>query len=198
MKIYTKKGDCGYSSLYDGKRIQKNNIIFDVLGEIDELTSRVGLLSCYVKNLLNNKIYDELYNIQGLLQFINSNIATIDEKKKEKIYKINDEDVYNIESLIDYMDNINGSLTKFILPGSTLESSYCHLCRTQTRKVERYLWNLENSNETVLYKQNSSELNLEDVHVDKNILKYMNRLSDYFFSLARYICTIQNIDDRYI
>jgi cob(I)alamin adenosyltransferase len=159
-KIYTKTGDKGTTSLYNGTRIGKNTIFFDILGEIDELSSRIGLvyvLSCEKMELQN----EFLRTIQSTLQDINSNIA------KAKV-TISEDNITLLETRIDDMTRELPPLTKFILPGEQILDSHIHLCRTQTRKVERYLWKMK-----------------ETVEIDEIICRYMNRLSDFFFTLAR-------------
>lgn len=180
MKIYTKTGDKGKTSLYDGKRITKDSVIFEVIGEIDELTSRIGMLYSLVKDQKNISLY--LKKIQQILQDINSNIATID--KTKKIPQIKEELIFEIENNIDEMEEKLPKLTKFILPGINQTDAQAHLCRTQARKVERFLWKLENCTSRELLK-NEKILDLTFVKVDIIILKFINRISDYFFVLAR-------------
>ena len=176
MKIYTKTGDKGKTSLYDGKRLNKFSLMFEVLGELDELTCRIGMLHALVKN---DEILKYLRKIQQIIQDINSNIATID--KTKKLPYIGGELIVEIETKIDGMEGKLPKLTRFILPGIGRIDSQVHLCRTQTRKVERLLWKLNNC------ELNGKILNLTLVKVDENILKFINRLSDYFFVLSRLV-----------
>ena len=182
MKIYTKTGDNVITSLYDGSRISKNNIVFDILGENDELNARIGKLWCVVEEKLDGKEQYELLeyirNIQSSIEIINSNIATpsfldVDGiiKKKKACMFITEDMIKFLEIKIDEMEQSLPKLTKFILPCVTIVDSESHLCRTQTRKCERMLYNLN-----------------ESYILDKNILIYINRLSDFFFVLSRYIC----------
>ena len=197
MKIYTKTGDKGTTSLYDGNRIGKHEIIFDVLGQIDELSSRIGL--CYA-TFMNNSVYrptialaddnekrkilykniNYLREIQSYLQDINSIIATIDKKIE---LEINCSKIEYIEQLIDEMNNLLPKLTKFILPGKNINDALVHTCRTQTRNVERYLWELHTCEGTIKGKK---DIILNEIQIPENIFIYINRLSDYFFTLARY------------
>jgi len=163
MKIYTRSGDDGTTGLYDGSRIQKDDIILDVLGTIDELSSHIGLLMFYLKKDEKNILF--LRNVQTLLLNIGSIIATpsID----ISILKINEMHISGIEKIIDYMDNYLEPLTVFIVQdGKNEKEANAHICRTITRRCERELYKYKN--------------------VDENICKFMNRLSDYFFTLARY------------
>lgn len=198
MKIYTKTGDLGETSLYDGSRAPKYAINFEVLGEIDELSCRIGMLI----SLLNN---DDRFNIlflrkiQRTLQNFNSHIATIDQTNR-KLPVLSESLVQKLEEEIDNMEFYNPTLTKFILPGVTQEDSQAHLCRTQARKVERVLNNLHNTSEllTVYKKGEHSHVELEQFKIPEIMLSYMNRLSDYFFVLARYICVTRDYDDYFL
>jgi len=192
MKVYTKTGDGGTTSLYDGNKTSKKEIIFDVLGELDELSSRVGLLIS--QNIFDNfrNISDFLRSVQIKIQDINTIIAT-PQNNSRKIPEIEEIDISRIEKLIDELDNQLPPLTKFILPGVTPQDAQSHLCRTQTRKVERYLWKLHYTTQQInVYRgKKSGILNLSEIHLAENIMKYINRLSDFFFVLARWLCMIQ-------
>lgn len=183
MKIYTKSGDKGKSSLYDGSRCSKTSIIFQTVGEIDELSSRIGLLiSKITKNIFKDNhesLTLFLREIQRNLQDLNSVLAS----GKKKVKQFTEEYILKIERKIDELDSQNSNLTKFILPGVTEIDSISHTCRTQTRKVERFMCLL-----------------LEETIVDipSNEMKYINRLSDFFFVLSRWICHIQNLSDFFI
>ena len=188
MKIYTKTGDEGTTSLYDGSRINKHDIIFDVLGENDELNARVGKLWCLIEEKLfnydDNLFVEYIRNIQSCIEIINSNIANPElkeennNKKRKSCTQITDEMIKSLETKIDDMEKYLPKLTKFILPGVTIADCQSHLCRTQSRKCERMICNL---NQTYI--------------LDKNILIYMNRLSDFFFVLSRFICNILGYTD---
>lgn len=191
MKIYTKTGDSGQTSLYDGSRCSKADDIFMSLGEIDELSSRIGMLCSMLKNILgkysvsnilrnlmvgNNTVFEchtiLLRNIQRHLQDFNSHIATLN-KENKKLPALENEWILDLEICIDDMEKDLPKLTKFILPGVTEIDSQSHLCRTQTRKAERMI---------ILLSEKYPE------HIPIEISKYMNRLSDYFFVLSRWIC----------
>lgn len=201
MKVYTKTGDTGETSLYDGCRIQKTAINFMVLGEIDELSSRIGLLCAMIDNdsemkddSLNN--YSLLRKIQHILQDFNTHIATID-RTNRRLPELSEEYVTELENAIDMIENKNTKLTKFILPGVTPIDAQSHLCRTQTRKVERVLIELHNSKDILNVKTSrlgqQSYVNLEEFIIPEVMLKYINRLSDFFFVLARYLSRQQDI-----
>ena len=167
-KLYTKTGDKGTTSLYDGSRRYKGNIIFDVLGNLDELSSHIGLLCAKISESLATNSKDILRQIQVNLLDIGSNIAVIDENKKKKVPKINDKDVIKIEGWIDKCEEKNEKLTEFLLAGVKDIDAQSHVCRSMTRRVERSMWRLA-----------------DEIDIDDNILQYMNRLSDFFFAFSR-------------
>lgn len=180
-KLYTKTGDTGITSLYDGSKRSKGHIIFDVLGNLDELSSNIGFLCAKVysreiedrsnfSELIDKSVSncDKLREIQVTLLDIGSNIAVIDENKKKRVPKITENNVGRIEGWIDKCEGKNEKLTEFLLPGIKEIDSQCHICRSVTRRVERSMWQLN-----------------DEVDIDENILKYMNRLSDFFFAFSR-------------
>ena len=118
-KLYTKTGDKGLTSLYDGNRLPKGSVFFDVLGDIDELTSHIGMLSAMLAEQKTGDDYTFLRVIQTKLMDISSNIAVVDPGKKDTVPKLDTEDVYTIETLIDRFENATSLLTEFVLPGVT-------------------------------------------------------------------------------
>lgn len=190
MKIYTKTGDNGTTSLYDGNRISKGEFIFDVLGDNDDLSSKIGLL---YSSLENDCPKEFLRVFQRKLQDINTIIATVDTSNRV-VPSVYENDIETIEKLIDEFDKQNPRLTNFILPGVTMSDSYAHLCRTASRKSERNLWFLSKS--VGIIKGTKQDIILEnDIHIDPLVFKYMNRLSDFFFVFARWLCSSKNISD---
>lgn len=183
MKVYTKTGDKGTTSTYDGKRLEKNHVIFETIGEIDELTSRIGI-SCSLSSN-NYLVQEKLRRIQSILQNINSHVATIQKEKKRNIPEIQITLITNLENQIDEMEKFNDKLTAFILPGVTQLDASLHSCRTQVRKCERMLLKIKNDGVN----------GYEDFSLSENIFKYMNRLSDFFFVMARYVCKKQDETD---
>jgi len=177
--VYTRTGDKGTTSLYCGDRKKKSDDIFNILGSFDELTSRIGMLCALTIDLQN--ILPVLRTIQQNIQNINSVLATFNPRKQQKLQKITIDDIKKLETDIDTIDSQNAPLTSFILPGLNMMDSQSHLCRTQTRTVERYIWKLYHE---------ELEINPDIFQEDdlKNILTYTNRLSDFFFVLARYLC----------
>ena len=165
MKIYTKKGDKGETSLFDNKRVPKDDIRVEAYGTIDELGSFIGLAKNYVED---EEIYNSLQVIQNKLFTVASYLATED---KEKIkFHIEIEDIDYLEKLVDiYMgklDNPKG----FIVPGTNKKSSYMHVARTVCRRGERRIITLS-----------------REVELDPLVIKYVNRLSDTLYAIGRYL-----------
>ena len=165
MKIYTKTGDSGTTSLLGGARVSKAHIRIDAYGTIDELNSYIGLLN---DQAVNAERHDFLKEIQDRLFTIGSHLAT--EPGKDKVVKpdLFESDIEVLEAGMDAMDEELPALTSFILPGGHQSVSFAHLARTVCRRAERISIAL-NDHETV----------------DPLIIRYLNRLSDYLFVLGR-------------
>ncbi|MRH98951.1 cob(I)yrinic acid a,c-diamide adenosyltransferase [Kriegella sp. EG-1] len=182
MKIYTKTGDKGQTSLYGGTRVSKHHLRIEALGCVDELNSWIGLLK---DQEIDSKYKELLLHIQHKLFTLGAILAT-DPKKailksgKERlnINKINTSDIIALEDEIDQMNEYLPEMTHFILPGGHFIVSYCHLARTVCRRAER----------------STSVLN-EQQPVEINVLTYLNRLSDYLFVLARKLTLDLNVDE---
>ena len=166
-QIYTKTGDEGKTGLGDGTRIEKFSIRIECLGGVDELNSIIGLILTENVPQINTlkKIQHDLFDVGGELSI--PNYKKIDIKK-----------VSFLEKELDRMNDTLAPLKDFILPGGSKAASYSHLARTVCRRVERNLFLLNDTEE-----------------VNKNALKYINRLSDFLFVLARYINKESNNDD---
>jgi len=165
MKIYTRTGDKGTTSLFDNKRVPKDHIRVESYGTIDELVSYLGLAKNYMED---KEIYDLIEKIQNKLFVVANNLATEDKSKVK--YHIQEEDIKFLEENIDkYMDKL-GNPTGFIIPGSGKKSGYLHVCRTICRRAERRIITL------------SSEAD-----IDPLVMKYVNRLSDLIYAIARYL-----------
>lgn len=165
MKIYTKTGDQGITSLLGGMRVPKSDLRIDAYGTIDELNSYLGLLRDQEVN--EDRSYF-LKEIQDRLFTIGADLATVPGKDKIKKPDLHNDDVEQLEREMDIMDAELPMLTAFILPGGHQSVSFCHLARTVCRRAERITVELA-SFEPV------SEL----------VIKYLNRLSDYLFVLGR-------------
>jgi len=167
MKIYTKKGDEGKTSLIGGTRVSKNNIRIDAYGTIDELNSWIGLLRDQPEYLEQKKL---LLEVQDRLFTIGSQLAADPEKSRMNLPKLFEADIVHLEDAIDEMEKGLPEMKSFVLPGGHTLISYCHITRCVCRRAERMI----------------VELN-EQSALDTLILKYCNRLSDYLFVLSRWI-----------
>lgn len=165
MKIYTKTGDEGSTSLLYGKRVSKGDLRIEAYGSVDELNANLGLLNDLLKDFDTNQF---LKNIQDNLFVVGSNLAS--EKTDNNLSKISVIEIENIEKKIDEINVHLPDLKHFILPGGHINVSICHICRTVCRRAERIVVRLSN-----------------EVNVDPTIIVYLNRLSDYFFVLSRKI-----------
>jgi cob(I)alamin adenosyltransferase len=165
MKIYTKKGDTGETSLLGGKRVKKNHPRIMAYGTIDELNSHLG----WVRSFAIKKSYQvDLLKIQKHLFNIGSCLAVDAQSEVKELPQITEEDILYLENQIDEMENNLPVLTEFILPGGNQVVAACHISRSVARRAERLVVIL-----------NESEA------VEPVILKYLNRLTDYLFVLAR-------------
>lgn len=164
MGIYTKTGDKGTTSLFDGNRVSKDDIRVESYGTVDELGTFMGLAKNYVED---KELYDLIQNIQNKLFTVATNLATEDAARVK--HHIVDEDISELEMIIDkYMDLLNNPVG-FIVPGSNIKSAYLHVARTVCRRAERRIISL-------------SGVSI----VDPLVIKYVNRLSDALYALARY------------
>jgi len=164
--VYTKTGDKGTTSLVGGMRVAKSHVRLEAYGTIDELNSFVGLLICQVEEEDSLKI---LAFIQHKLFTVGSYLATETESKAPKCASIiTNENIALIESEMDKLDSELPVLKQFILPGGSEAAARAHICRTVARRAERCIYRVK-----------------EQFPVEDNILIFVNRLSDYFFLLAR-------------
>ena len=173
MKIYTKKGDKGNSSLLGGTKVRKNNIRLEAYGTVDELNAFIGHVHDQKINQKHKtillKIQNQLFNLGSILSF--------DGKKSQiNLSEITKENIQMLEAEIDKMEEKLAPLKDFILPSGHPYASLCHIARTVCRRAERRVVELNNT----------EKLN------NDNCLEYLNRLSDYLFVLARAILKEQN------
>ncbi len=167
MKIYTKKGDSGNTSLIGGKRVPKNDIQIEAYGTVDELNSWIGLIR---DQEIPEEQIKQLLEIQDRLFTIGSLLAQSPEGSAMKLPQLNEIDIEKLEEKIDKMNESLPPMTSFVLPGGHTTVSYTHIARCVCRRAERLSVALSQVNEGL-------EL----------ILKYLNRLSDYLFVLSRYL-----------
>jgi cob(I)alamin adenosyltransferase len=171
MPIYTRTGDAGTTALFGGKRVLKCEELVDVYGSIDELNSWVGLIASELKFVDIQKF---LLVVQSDLFTIGSTFAGWEGGKLDAL----DERIKEMERRIDSMEESLPALTNFILPGGSQTGAHIHVVRSICRRVER---------QTVALAQKQT--------VDPLTIKYLNRLSDLFFVLARYINNKQNVGE---
>lgn len=174
MKIYTKTGDKGETSLIGGVRVKKSNLRIEAYGTVDELNSWIGVIR-NINEVANPQLFQK---IQDILFTIGSHLASHPEKGRMKLPEILDSDIETLENDIDRMENELHPLKTFILPGSSLQNGYCHIARTVCRRAERCV----------------VELSLSE-NVEEIIIRYLNRLSDHLFVLSRYVTLKQNGED---
>lgn len=164
MKIYTKTGDKGTTSLYDCSRVSKSSILIDLLGDIDELNSFIGIID---SSFLLKDIQTWLFDLGTIIANPN----------KKYSFDISQEFTKILEKEIDMMTQQLPKLTNFILPSGNI-----HLSRAIARRCERKLVDVITNGD---YK-----------HIDDNCLVFLNRLSDYLFTLARYDCFMRGKDEN--
>ncbi len=172
MKIYTKRGDKGKTSLIGGERVPKHHVRIDAYGTTDELNSYIGILRSFVKDDLNAGVLAE---IQDRLFTIGSLLASAPESKMI-VPDIHYRDIELLETSIDKMNEELPELRTFILPAGSAEIAHCHVARCICRRAERMV---------VLLDENSP--------LEPLILQYLNRLSDYLFVLGRQTAMVQGV-----
>ncbi|MEO6633193.1 MAG: cob(I)yrinic acid a,c-diamide adenosyltransferase [Mucilaginibacter sp.] len=176
MKIYTKTGDKGLTSLIGGTRVAKHHIRIESYGTVDELNSYIGLIGDQDITAHDKEI---LKQIQDRLFTIGSSLAADPEKSKMVIPDLYMADVELLEKEMDGMNEQLPELRHFILPGGSNAISYCHIARCVCRRAERITVHLA-----------------EESPVDEKVAIYLNRLSDYLFTLARKIGHENNISEN--
>jgi len=175
MKIYTKTGDQGITSLLGGKRVPKSELRIDAYGTVDELNSYIGLLR---DQQVNSKRSTLLKEIQDRLFTLGAELATSPGKDKVKKPDLLPEDITLLEKEMDKMEELLAPLTAFILPGGHQSVSFCHIARTVCRRAERITVELSA---------------VEDV--SELVIQYLNRLSDFLFVLSRMMAKELEVDE---
>ena len=174
MKIYTKTGDKGQTSLFGGARLPKNHIRIEAYGTVDELNSYIGL----VRDVAGNEqIKEVLAAIQDRLFTIGSNLAS-DPSKDMITPDVYQSDIELLEREIDRMTSELPELRSFILPGGHTTVSFCHIARCVCRRTERMVVALA-----------------ENEKVELIIIQYLNRLSDYLFTLGRLLAKDLKVEE---
>ena len=172
-KVYTKTGDCGTTSLVGGKRVPKECARLESYGTIDELNAQVGLLLTYVEEPVDREC---LIGIQSRLFVIGAQLAT--EAPNEPSCVVTLDDVSNLEQSIDQASEGLPKWRGFTLPGGCRAAALAHVCRTVCRRAERRILALKATEP-----------------VDANLIKYVNRLSDYFYVLALRLNFLQGTEE---
>ncbi|MGV3505131.1 MAG: cob(I)yrinic acid a,c-diamide adenosyltransferase [Adhaeribacter sp.] len=165
MKIYTKTGDQGLTSLLGGTRVKKSHHRIEAYGTIDELNSYLGLVGDQPVNVMRRPF---LQQIQDRLFTTGSSLAADPEKNRMALPDLLEADVTDLETAIDEMEQHLEPLKTFILPGGHPSVSFCHIARSVCRRAERLVIALQ-----------------EESYVEDLVIKYLNRLSDYLFVLCR-------------
>jgi cob(I)alamin adenosyltransferase len=176
MKIYTKTGDEGLTSLIGGTRVPKYDLRIESYGTVDELNSYIGMIRDHDIDA-NHK--DILKEIQDRLFTIGAALASDPEKSKMKIPDLHLSDITFLENQIDEMNSVLPELKHFILPGGSPVVSFCHVSRCVCRRAERIIVHLK-----------------AESFVDEKVVVYLNRLSDYLFVLARKLCYDSNVPEN--
>jgi len=177
LKIYTKTGDKGKTSLIGGTKVPKSNIRIEAYGTVDELNSFIGLTADQITHQPSKIILKE---IQDRLFTIGSSLACDPDKEpKLKIPDLKEADIELLEKEIDKMNDALAPMKSFILPGGHVAISTAHVTRCVCRRAERICVNMQE----------------QDMFVDPLVIKYINRLSDYLFVLARYTGLMLGVED---
>ncbi len=176
--VYTRTGDKGTTGLVGGTRIKKSDPRIHLYGEVDELNSYIGVGVSHLDTDFDKSL---ILVIQSSLFDLGSNLACEKEKRSQfKLPKIQESSIERLEHDIDQMDAQLTPLKHFILPGGDPAAAAFHVCRTVCRRIERQMVDFE--------EQHPGE-------IPENALKYINRLSDYFFILSRYINSNKSIEE---
>jgi cob(I)alamin adenosyltransferase len=176
MKIYTKTGDDGSTSLYDGSRVAKSSLRVDTYGTVDELNSIIGIACTF---LSDEKLKNDLKTISNWLFNLGSDLATpLDAKIEYTINRIEQYQIDFLEAKIDEYTDQLPPLKGFILPGGSSPAAFLHQARTTCRRAERLAVRLAGEEK-----------------ITEESVKFLNRLSDYFFTAARYANKLENKND---
>lgn len=185
MKVYTGTGDQGKSSLYSGERVAKNHPYLEAGGDVDELNSVIGGIKTLLPTNCSHIIPD-LHQIQSNLMKVGAYIATTRNSPAiEKVPKISETDVQNLETAIDTLQNDLPQLTGFIVPNGHISAVMTHIARTICRRTERHVVAIS--------------LQIGVGEAPKHLryqLTYLNRLSDYLFMLARYCNHVTGVSEE--
>ncbi|MDB5196889.1 MAG: cob(I)yrinic acid a c-diamide adenosyltransferase [Flaviaesturariibacter sp.] len=177
LKIYTKTGDKGTTSLIGGTKVSKSHIRIESYGTVDELNSWIGVVGDHITDDITKQTLKE---VQDRLFTIGSSLACDPEKEpKLKIPDLHESDVEFLEKEIDRMNETLEPMRAFILPGGAAAVSFAHVARCVCRRAERLCVAMQT----------------DEIEVESLVLKYLNRLSDYLFVVARFITHLQKAEE---
>ncbi len=174
-KIYTKTGDSGETSLFGGNRVSKSHPRIETYGTIDELNVFTGAIRDFY---IDQKLKDQLIRVQYLLMVISSILATEKASALKKLPVLSEDDILELEKNIDNLDKELPELKVFVIPGGNAAVTATHKARVVCRRAERSVIALT-----------------ETIQVDEIIIRFLNRLSDYFFILSRKIASDLNVEE---
>lgn len=175
--VYTLTGDKGTTSLVGGKRVKKTDIRLETYGTVDELNSYIGFLAAYPE--ISQEVNEFLHSIQNKLFNVGAYLATDNsDGSTNPIAGLGEKNIATLEAQIDDIDAKLPPLCRFVLPGGCQAASAANVCRAVTRRCERRVIALA-----------------ETTYVDPIVIKYLNRLSDYFFVLSRFINNNNQIEE---
>lgn len=178
MKVYTKQGDKGLTSLIGGERVFKTDLRVEAYGTVDELTAYVALLADKLSCGEEFELYvTQLRNIESQLMVVAALLA-VGEDGADKVSRLKSEATATLEQQIDAMQEQLPAITKFTIPGGDVRISLCHVCRTVCRRAERAALRAS-----------------QEFEVDSDALVYLNRLSDYFYLLGRSVTAITHTEE---
>lgn len=166
-KVYTKTGDNGSTGLFGGSRVRKHSFRIEAIGTIDELNTILGIA---VSTTTDDYVISQLRKVQEILFVVGADLsAPIDNSRSSNI-RVNNQQIHDLESLIDQIDNNISQITVFILPGGHITAALVHFARAVCRRAERCC--------TILS---------ENEDIGSYVLPYLNRLGDFLFVIARFI-----------
>lgn len=176
MRIYTRRGDSGTTGIHGGKRVPKTDARIEANGTIDELNSIIGIVRC----LLDDEEKDNtLREIQVNLMTTMSIVATPSESRDINPRRLPADAVESLERKLDAITEKGCMSQEFVLPGGCKAAAFLHLARTVCRRAERQLWRLN-----------------EQDKVEEDVMRYVNRLSDLFFAMAREVNCDEGVDNE--
>jgi cob(I)alamin adenosyltransferase len=175
MKIYTKIGDGGKTTFFGAGLVEKDDPRIEVFGSLDELNSVIGVTLCFIND---ERLKNILLEIQNDLFQVGADIAG-SQLEPHPLPKVNEDYIHKLEKAIDEIESKLGIPNKFILPGGTPSSAFLHLCRAVTRRAERNLVSVK-----------------PILNLNPEVIKYINRLSDFLFILARQANKEQDVKEQ--